>query len=168
MTYAIVRTDKMFGTQNKAGLASFKFVEVAGNTITPLAIENGNVVKIDGLMDDSREVYKAVAPAANTEKKDVLLVADPEVLVCKKYHSLGDFINEAGEVVRGYYLHTNDIFSVTAEALSGNPAKDKLVELMAGTKLKVVDSNTNGSTLIGKIIAEENVGTIKYFVIQVA
>ena len=177
MAYGIVRTDKMFGTQNKAGLASFKFFTTEDNSLVEAAIENGNVVKIDGLISEttdnvttilSREVYKAIAPTASADKKDILLVADPEVVVEKTYHTLGDFINKAGEVVRGYYLHTNDIFSVTADCLAGTPALGNLVELQAGTKLKAVASATNGSTTIGKIIQVEQVGSVTYYVIQVA
>lgn len=174
MAYGIVRTDKMFGTQNKAGLASFKFFATENNALVEASIENGNVVMIDGLIQDadhnvlSREVYKAIAPTASAAKKDILLVADPEVVVEKTYHALGDFINKAGEVVRGYYLHTNDIFSVTADCLAGTPALGNIVELQAGTKLKTAASATNGSTVIGKIIQVEQVGSVTYYVIQVA
>lgn len=163
MAYAIVRTDKMFGTQNKAGLTHFKFFDAEDKAAD---IENGNVVEIDGLLEGAREVYKAAAPKATSEKKNILLVADPEVVVEKKYNGLGEFINKADEVVRGYYLHTNDIFSVTDEALDGEAAVGKFVELQADTKLKVADAA--GDATIGKVIAIEQAGRIKYNVIQVA
>lgn len=175
MAYAVVRTDKMLGTQGFPQIASFKFFETVSNEEVAAEIENGNVVDISaGLITDAddavitREEYKAVAPTASTAKKDILLVANPEVDRTKKFNSLDEFINKAGMPVRGYYLHENDIFSVTDEALAGTPAVGSIVELQAGTKLKVVASATNGSTTIGKIIQIEQVGSKKFNVIQVA
>lgn len=175
MAYAVVRTDKLLGTQGFPQIASFKFFATVNNEEVGAEIENGNVVDISaGLITDAddvvitREEYKAVAPTASTAKKDILLVANPEVDRTKKFNSLDEFINKAGMPVRGYYLHENDIFSVTDEALDGTPAVGSIVELQAGTKLKVVASATNGSTTIGKIIQIEQVGSKKFNVIQVA
>ena len=177
MAYAVVRTDKMLGTQGFPQIASFKFFKTVSNKEVAAEIENGNVVDISaGLLTDgaqtptiiSREEYKAVVPTASSAKKNILLVANPELDRTKKYNALDEFINKAGMPVRGYYLHENDIFSVTDEALDGTPAVGSIVELQAGTKLKVVASATNGSTTIGKIIQIETVGSKKFNVIQVA
>ena len=177
MAYAVVRTDKLLGTQGFPQIASFKFFKTVNNKEVAAEIENGNVVDISaGLMTDgaqtptiiNREEYKAVAPTATTKLKDVLLVANPELDRTKKYNALDEYINKAGMPVRGYHLHENDIFSVTDEALDGTPAVGSLVELQAGTKLKVVASATNGSTTVGKIIQIETVGSKKFNVIKVA
>ena len=177
MAYAVVRTDKLLGTQGFPQIASFKFFKTVNNEEVAAEIENGNVVDISaGLMTDgaqtptiiNREEYKAVAPTASTKLKDILLVANPELDRTKKYNALDEYINKAGMPVRGYHLHENDIFSVTDEALDGTPAVGSLVELQADTKLKVVASATNGSTTVGEIIQIETVGSKKFNVIKVA
>lgn len=173
MAYAIVRTDKMFGTDNRNGMVSARYVV----DTTETAIENGNVVRLDGLFrygtspdyTYEREIYKAVAPAANSPLKDIVLVATPEVVKGDGKNGLENFRNEAGDAIRGYHLVTNDIFSVTKDALDGvsSPAIGNLVELKAGTKLNVVSSATSGSTQVGKIIAINVVSGKTFYVIQV-
>ena len=160
---AVVRTDKMFATDNRAGLESVRYQP--GDTMT--AIDNGNVVKIGALEEGSREVYKGVTPAANDAIKDIVLIASPEVMYDERKRNLDEFQNAEGAIARGYHLHTNDIFSVTKEALIGDePAVGKVVELAAGTKLNVVASATG--TLVGTIIDINVVGRYTYYVIQVA
>lgn len=166
MAHGVVRTDKLWGTDVRSGLASFVYM---GSGTTPADIDNGNVVKITELQDGEREVYVAVTPAANTELKDILLVADPEVMYEESKRNLDEFYSKAGEIVRGYYLHTNDIFSVTKDALDGaaNPKKGDIVELKAGTKLNVVTSASASATKVGKIIDVNVVGMYTYYAIQV-
>lgn len=160
---AVVRTDKMFATDNRAGLVSVRYQP--GDTMT--AIDNGNVVKIGTLEEGSREVYKGVTPAADDAIKDIVLIASPEVMYDERKRNLDEFQNAKGAIARGYHLHTNDIFSVTKEALTGDePAVGKVVELAAGTKLNVAASATG--TLVGTIIDINVVGRYTYFVIQVA
>lgn len=165
--HGVVRTDRMFGTDVAANLVSVMYMG-AGTTAT--AIDNGNVVKLSGLMDGEREIFKGVTPAANTAKDLVALIATPEVMYDERKKNLNEFENEAGAVCRAYLLHTNDIFSVTKEALdaTGTIAKGWKVEMMAGTKLKAVASVTSSSTAIGEIIAIEKTGNQTYYVIQVA
>lgn len=162
---AVVRTDNMFGTDNRAGLVSVRFYN--GNK--EAAINNGNVVKLGVLETGSREVYKGETPTASTEIKDVVLIASEEVMYDERKRNLDEFTNEAGTIARGYYLHTNDVFSVTKEALDGKetPTVGDTVELMAGTKLNVVSSATTGSTVVGSIIAIETAGRYTYYVIKV-
>lgn len=160
---AVVRTDKMFATDNRAGLVSVRYQP--GDTMT--AIDNGNVVKIGALEEGSREVYKGVTPAADDAIKDIVLIASPEVMYDERKRNLDEFQNAKGAIARGYHLHTNDIFSVTKEALTGDePVVGKVVELAAGTKLNVAASATG--TLVGTIIDINVVGRYTYFVIQVA
>lgn len=175
MAYGVVRTDKMFGTDDRNGLVSAMYYV----STTPTGIDNGNVVLLDGLLTKTvgtdtvyeREIYKAVTPAANSPLKDIVLVATPEVNKgCASYHrGLEYFTNEAGDPIRGYHLVTNDIFSVTKDALDGKstPAVGDIVELKAGTKLNVAASVTSGSTKVGSIIEIEVRGTKTYYVIQV-
>lgn len=164
--YAVVRTDKMFGTDNREGVVSVRYQP--SDTMT--AIDNGNVVKLGALETGSREVYKGLTPAANDALKDIVLIASPEVCYESYKRSLDDFTNEAGRISRGYYLHTNGIFSVTKDALDGleTPAVGNIVELKAGTKLNVVATATEGSTVVGKIIDINVVGKFTFYAIQIA
>lgn len=168
MAYAVVRTDKMFATDNRAGLVSVRYQPSATNT----AIENGNVVLLNGLETGSREVYKGATPAANSALKDIVLIATPEVIYDERKRNLTDFRNEAGVIARGYHLHVNDIFSVTKAALDGaaTPAVGDVVELKAGTKLNVVAAATgltSGSTQVGTVVDINTVGKLTYYAIQV-
>lgn len=159
---ACVRTDNMSGTVLGKDLVSAKYKV----STTETAIENGNIVVIGGLLDGEREVRLASTPAVNSAFDTLALVASEEIVKDKQYNSLGDFENKAGDIIRCYRLRKGDIFSVTAEALSGTltNAVGKIVEAQADTKMKVVASLTEGSTQIGKIIAVEG----NWYVIEVA
>lgn len=168
MAYGVVRTDKMMATDVRSMLESVKYMG-AGSTAT--AIDNGNVVKLDGsLMTGEREIKKGVTPAASDALDAIVLIASPEVMYDERKRNLDEFQNEAGKVCRGYHLHSGDIFSVTKDALDGvdTPAVGNVVELKAGIKLNVAASATGGSTVVGKIIAVDVVGRYTYYVIQVA
>lgn len=175
MAYAVVRTDKLMGTDVRSMLESVKFLGSDG--ATPTAIENGNVLKVGALeaIDAAagvyeREVKVGSVPAASDKLDDIVLVATPEVMYDERKRSMTEFRNEAGDIVRGYHLHSGDIFSVTKDALDGvaTPAIGNVVELKAGTKLNVAASATSGSTQVGKILAIDVVGRLTYYVIQVA
>lgn len=155
----------MSGTTDGTLLRSVRFYD----NDKEAAIENGRVVLIGDLLDGQREVRKATAPAATSPLAHVGLVATPELMYDERKHNLTDFINEAGENVRVYIPHVRDIFSVTADALDAAAAiaKGNLVELQAGTKLKVVATATDKSTQVGKIVDIETVGSLTYYVIEV-
>lgn len=163
---AVVRTDKMFATDNRAGLVSVRYQPA--DVITD--IDNGNVVKLAGLEEGSREVFKGETPAANDAIENIVLVASPEVMYDERLRNLDDFTNAKGSIARGYHLHVNDIFSVTKDALVGvaAPAVGNVVELANGTKLSVAESATDGATVIGKIVDINVVGRYTYYAIQVA
>lgn len=167
--YAVIRTDLMTGTDVGPYLASVRYMDADGN---PAEIENGCVVKLEGLMDGERELYKGVAPAADTPLKDVVVIATPEVMYDERKKNLDEFINEAGSNCRGYRLHQHDVFSVTAKGLNiaegAVPAVGWAVELMAGNKMNVVETATGDSTQVGTIMAIETAGRYTYYVIRVA
>ena len=169
--YCVVRTDRMAGTTEREMLVSAKYM---GDGSAATAIENGNVVKLDGLLETAnagvveREIFKAVTPAAGDDLKDIVLVASPEVMYDERKKDLCEFRNEAGEVLRGYRMHSGDIFSCTAEAFDGTPEVGSVIELMAGTKMKAVTSNTSGSTVIGKCIEVAKAGAYTFYAILVA
>ena len=166
--HGVIRTDRMYGTDVAANLVSVKYM---GTGATATAIDNGNVVKLDGLMAGEREVYKGVTPAASDALDNIAIIATPEVLYDEHKKGLEEFENEAGRICRAYIPHTHDIFSVTADALDiasgATVAVGWVAELKAGTKLTLKASATSGSTQVGKIIAIETVGRYTYYVIQV-
>lgn len=165
MAHGVVRTDKLFGTDNRTGIVSVEYFV----STTATDIDNGNVLALGDLIDGEREIYKAGTPAANTALEDIVLIATPEVNYCATDYAVDKFYNKAGKPARGYFLTHKAIFSVTKDALDGKatPAVDDIVELKAGTKLNVVGSATASTTTVGKIIAIETVGRFTYYVIQV-
>ena len=122
-------------------------------------------------LKDNLEVFIGAAPAANTNRDEVVLIAAPEVMYDERLRNLSDYFNVAGKAVRGYRFRSGNMFAVTAEALDGSfnasNAKGKIVELQASTKMKVVASLTSGSTQVGTIEAVEVAGPYTYFVIKV-
>lgn len=163
--YPVVRIDNMSGTKNPENLVSLRYF--VGDTET--AITNGSIVKLIGLMTGEREVYKAVAPAADTPIEELVLVASPELNYDERLTGYDDFRNEAGGVAaRGYRLAKGSVFSITADGLTATtPAVGNIVEAQADTKPKVVSSLTSGSTKIGKIEAIEIAGRHTYHVIRI-
>lgn len=170
MAYCVVRTDRMMATDVRSMLESVKYqVADTEGAMVDTAIENGNVVKVGSLISGEREVKSATTPAATTKLDEVVLVAAPEVMYDERKRNLDEYRNEAGQIVRGYHLHSGDIFSVTAEGLkNASPAVNQVIELAASTKWNNVATATQGSTVVGKIIAKEVVGRYTYYVIQVA
>ena len=160
--HAIVRTDLMHGTDNRADLVSIKYMGANGKT--PTAIDNGNVLKAGALLRAHVRSGRS-AVSTDTALNDIVLVASPEVMYDERKRNLEDYENAAGKVCRGYRLRSGDIFSVTAEAFSVTPSTShKVVELAAGTKLKPAATATSP---IGDIIAVETVGRYTYYVIRI-
>lgn len=168
MAHGVFRSDLMSGTDVAADLVSVKYM---GSGSTPTAIDNGCVVKLDGLMSGEREIWKGVTPAANTALSDIAIIGSAEVIYDERQKNLDDFVNEAGSVSRGYIPRSRNIFAVTEDALnigSGvTPAIGSIVELMAGVKLNVVSTATASTTTVGKIIAIEKTNRYTYYVIKV-
>ena len=172
--HAVIRKDRLYGTDVAPALVSMRFVDGNGNGAD---IDNGNVVRLDGLMTHTdgttvtieRELYKAVAPAANTALKDIAIVGTNEVMYDERKKNLDEFYNEAGQNSLGYRPHAGDMFGVTAEGLAAAAAiaKGDIVELQAGTKLKVVKSATSGSTQVGVIADINKAGRYTYYVVEV-
>ncbi|MDR2357874.1 MAG: hypothetical protein LBD92_07330 [Oscillospiraceae bacterium] len=167
-TYPIVRTDNMSGTTDPALLRTVRY---HNGTDYSSAINNGTVLKLDGLIDPAadREVFKGVAPAANTVLDDIVLVATPELVYDERLRNLDDYVNAAGANLRGYHLRKNDTFSITSNGVTTaiTVAVGNIVELQAGTTLKIVASATASTTKVGNVIAVETVGAKTYYVIRV-
>lgn len=130
-------------------------------------IDNGRVLKLEALMDGSREIYKAVAPAANTPIDQIAFVASPELMYDEHKVNLDEFYNEEGTPARGYVLNRGSVISITEDGIDGTAAVGSVIELQAGLKLKAVATATASATTIGRVIALDTVGTYKYVVIRV-
>ena len=74
--YAVVTRERMTTEWDGSKRLAAKYLPSDVET----AIENGNVVKLEGLVEGEREIYKAVTPAAGTELKAIGLVTTPEVV----------------------------------------------------------------------------------------
>lgn len=160
--HAIVRTDNVFGTDNRTGVVSIEYM--GANGTTPTEIDNGNVLKVGKLVDGERQIHIGSAPAAGDKIEDVVLIATPEIIYDSEKDYIGNFYNEAGVPARGYRIHSGSIFSVTANALDGTPAKDQGVEFGGTTKLKVAEHSASS---IGSIIEVDTVGGETFYVIEI-
>ena len=153
MKHCCVRTDKMFGTYNVAGLANVKISE---------DLDNGSIVVIGSMADGERDAYVAEMPTADAALATIGLVCAPEVMADERLKLLSDFYNMVdanGGIVRAYRLHQGDEFSVTAEGFDGEPAVGSTANVDASYKMAVDGSGTK----IGDIIAQEG----DYWVIRV-
>lgn len=113
--YSIVRTDNMQAS-DVGILYSAKYY--TGATPVETAIENGMVVKLDGLLENEREIFKAIAPENTSDT--VVLVAAPELIYDESTRALGldDFINKVGKPFRCYSFYKQDITSVSDSAIT--------------------------------------------------
>lgn len=167
MAKAVVRLDVMHGNDNNNSVKSVLYRTTPGTANTAAAIENGNLVLVtDTLLDDEREILIATKPAADSDLSKIAVVCTPEVMY-DETKKINEFENEAGAVSRAELLHAGDVFSATVEAFDTTPAVGKVVELQAGTKMKVVTSLTSGSTKVGTIIAIDVVGAYTFYVVKV-
>lgn len=154
--HGIIRTDNMHGTVFGGDLVSGLY-KVSG---TATAIDNGCFVVPGAYATGEREVRVCATPAVDTAVAALAIVASEEVDSAKKYNSLADFENKAGDIIRCYKLKSGDIFSVTEEALyiasTVTPTVGtSILEAQAAVKGSLVNSLTSGSTKIADLIAIE-------------
>lgn len=169
-TYTVFRSDLMSGTDVGADLVSVRYCTEKSGEYTPAKIENGSVVELIELEEGNREVWTATDTKATSKINDVVVIGTPELFYDERKKNLDEFVNEAGQVSRGYRLRSGNIFSVTKEGFNttlSKIAKGNIVELTTGNKLSVVTAATEGSTVVGKIIAVEDTGRYTYYVIKI-
>ena len=161
MAYCVIRTDGMSGTKQPADLRSLRFYGADGN---PAEVENGTIVKLQGLEDGQREVYKAIAATASDDLNDCVVVACVEVPYDERLKNLDQYINEAGKAVRGYILRSRNQFSITKEGFVGGTvpsAKGAKVGVGAGGKLDA------SGTSFGECSDIETAGRYTYYTITI-
>lgn len=146
--YAVVNTELMSATDDRARMRSFKYGVGTGKDFVGKDVQNGSVVTLTETVEGNHDLWYAEDPKASTPLKDLVLVTTPENLYDERLKSLHDFTNAADTNATGMLLKEGDIFSVTEEALDGTPEVGSVVSVQAGTKIKV----GAGGTQIGKII----------------
>ena len=167
--HAIVRLDVMLANNAMSAVKSAMYYSAYTNatTNTPAAIDNANIVELkDIIIDGDRELWVATTPTASAT--NIGIVTTPEVDYDERL-TIFDFENKANKPIRVHLLSkgVGQVFSATAEAFNTTPTVGDVVEVQAGTKMKVVASATNGSTTIGKIVGIEDVNGTTFYVVKV-
>ena len=135
------------------------------------AIENGRVLKLDGLITDEREVFKGVKPTVVTD--DIVIVAGVELFADESTRTnarLDAFENPAGVPFRAINPKNSigKIFSVSDDAITkvSGTASTKGNYVVIKTDTTLEEKATAGFTasnysFIGQIIDKETVsGTV--------
>ena len=126
-------------------------------------LDNGAICTLGNFMSGELMAREAVDVTGTTKREDIVILKAPEVVAdesSKEYSALKYFYNQAGEIVRGYYLKDLDKIHVSEEAIEHSDplAVGQYIVPSTGFKMKASDSDTNA---IGKIVAKntENVKT---------
>ena len=126
-------------------------------------LDNGAICTLGDLMTGELMAREAVDVTGTTKREDIVMLKAPEIVAdesSKDYTALKYFYNQAGEIVRGYYLKDLDKIHVSEEAIEHSDplAVGQYIVPSTGFKMKASASATNA---IGKIVAKntENVKT---------
>lgn len=174
MAKAVVRTDNLAGIVDGSKLVSLRYYV----STTETAIENGTVLKLDSLIENTRgagsHVWKAVAPEASdtidgTNHK-LVLVASPEILYNSNFAGLDEYENEAGKDCLGYVLQAGDTFAVTADGFAGATAPTSTNKYIHPTKTTYpgkLTANSTSSNALAEYLETEVEGGYTYYVLRV-
>ena len=126
-------------------------------------LDNGAICTLGDFMSGELMAREAVDVTSTTKREDIVILKAPEVVAdesSKEYSALKYFYNQAGEIVRGYYLKDLDKIHVSEEAIEHSTplAVGQYIVPSTGFKMKASSSPDNA---IGKIVAKntENVKT---------
>lgn len=126
-------------------------------------LDNGAICTLGNLMPGELMAREAVDVTGTTKREDIVILKAPEVVAdesSKDYSALKYFYNQAGEIVRGYYLKDLDKIHVSEEAIEHSDplAVGQYIVPSTGFKMK---ASTSPDNAIGKIVAKntENVKT---------
>lgn len=153
--HAIVNTSKIRGTENCADIFSVLVYDAHGTQ--KIDCDNGTVVTLGGtkMLDTTIpttniEVYKATLPDV-ADRENLVMVVNPELIYDETIkHPLSDYYNKAGQVVRAFNMHRDDIFGLTAEAFTTPTAVEvgKWVTVGGTGKLVINDTKPTGSEVV--------------------
>ena len=126
-------------------------------------LDNGAICTLGDFMSGELMAREAVDVTETTKREDIVILKAPEVVAdesSKDYSALKYFYNQAGEIVRGYYLKDLDKIHVSEEAIEHSDplAVGQYIVPSTGFKMKASSTPDNA---IGKIVAKntENVKT---------
>ena len=126
-------------------------------------LDNGAICTLGELMPGELMAREAKDVTGTTKREDIVMLKAPEIVAdesSKDYTALKYFYNQAGEIVRGYYLKDLDKIHVSEEAIEHSDplAVGQYIVPSTGFKMKASSSPDNA---IGKIVAKntENVKT---------
>ena len=126
-------------------------------------LDNGAICTLGNFMSGELMAREAVDVTETTKREDIVILKAPEIVAdesSKDYSALKYFYNQAGEIVRGYYLKDLDKIHVSEEAIEHSTplAVGQYIVPSTGFKMKASSSPDNA---IGKIVAKntENVKT---------
>ena len=126
-------------------------------------LDNGAICTLGDFMSGELMAREAVDVTETTKREDIVILKAPEVVAdesSKEYSALKYFYNQAGEIVRGYYLKDLDKIHVSEEAIEHSDplAVGQYIVPSTGFKMKASSAPDNA---IGKIVAKntENVKT---------
>ena len=126
-------------------------------------LDNGAICTLGDYMSGELMAREAVDVTETTKREDIVILKAPEVVAdesSKEYSALKYFYNQAGEIVRGYYLKDLDKIHVSEEAIEHSDplAVGQYIVPSTGFKMKASSTPDNA---IGKIVAKntENVKT---------
>ena len=126
-------------------------------------LDNGAICTLGDFMSGELMAREAVDVTGTTKREDIVILKAPEIVAdesSKEYSALKYFYNQAGEIVRGYYLKDLDKIHVSEEAIEHSDplAVGQYIVPSTGFKMKASSSPDNA---IGKIVAKntENVKT---------
>ena len=126
-------------------------------------LDNGAICTLGAFMSGELMAREAVDVTETTKREDIVILKAPEIVAdesSKEYSALKYFYNQAGEIVRGYYLKDLDKIHVSEEAIEHSDplAVGQYIVPSTGFKMK---ASTSADNAIGKIVAKntENVKT---------
>ena len=126
-------------------------------------LDNGAICTLGDFMSGELMAREAVDVTGTTKREDIVILKAPEVVAdesSKEYSALKYFYNQAGEIVRGYYLKDLDKIHVSEEAIEHSDplAVGQYIVPSTGFKMK---SSSSPDNAIGKIVTKntENVKT---------
>lgn len=126
-------------------------------------LDNGAICTLGDLMPGELMAREAVDVTGTTKREDIVILKAPEIVAdesSKDFSALKYFYNQAGEIVRGYYLKDLDKIHVSEEAIEHSTplAVGQYIVPSTGFKMKASSTPDNA---IGKIVAKntENVKT---------
>ena len=126
-------------------------------------LDNGAICTLGDFMSGELMAREAKDVTSTTKREDIVILKAPEIVAdesSKEYSALKYFYNQAGEIVRGYYLKDLDKIHVSEEAIEHSDplAVGQYIVPSTGFKMK---ASTSPDNAIGKIVAKntENVKT---------